>query len=238
MTYEQGEVWMQDVQQMTKRAHEDALARRDGAPGRCEAAPRGQSMKRQVCDTCLRARSACICRWIAPVEAQAGLLVLQHRLEVGNAKNSARLLHLSVAGSVLAVGEAFAPDLLDGLLHADGRTPVLLYPDTDNDPHLPRPPPCPTLPAHALRLVVLDATWRKSRKMLYLNPALQRLPRLALSGVASNYRIRKAHAPHQLSSLEAAALALAQLEGDGGRYQALLDAFDGFVAQQAAYVRA
>ena len=186
---------------------------------------------------CLRAQSACICRWIAPVAPQAALLVLLHPLEVGNAKNSGRLLHLSVAGSELAVGEAFDADALDGLLHAGGRTPVLLYPHTPDDPSLPLP--FPALPASSLRLVVLDATWRKSRKMLYLNPALQRLPRLALFDVApSNYRIRKAHAPHQLSSLEAAAQALGQLEGDGGRYGALLEAFDGFVSQQASYVRA
>ena len=193
--------------------------------------------KRAVCAVCLRAQSACICRWIAPVAPQAALLVLLHPLEVGNAKNSGRLLHLSVAGSELAVGEAFDADVLDGLLHADGRTPVLLYPHTPDDASLPLP--FPSLPACSLRLVVLDATWRKSRKMLYLNPALQKLPRLALTDVApSNYRIRKAHAPHQLSSLEAAAQALGQLEGDGARYGALLDAFDGFVSQQAAYVRA
>lgn len=193
--------------------------------------------KRAVCAVCLRARSACICRWIAPVAPQAALLVLLHPLEVGNAKNSGRLLHLSVACSELAVGEAFDADVLDGLLHAGGRTPVLLYPHTPDDPSLPLP--FPALPASSLRLVVLDATWRKSRKMLYLNPALQKLPRLALTDVApSNYRIRKAHAPHQLSSLEAAAQALGQLEGDGARYGALLDAFDGFVSQQAAYVRA
>jgi len=193
--------------------------------------------KRAVCAMCLRAQSACICRWIAPVAPQAALLVLLHPLEVGNAKNSGRLLHLSVAGSELAVGEAFDADALDGLLHAGGRTPVLLYPHTPDDPSLPLP--FPALPASSLRLVVLDATWRKSRKMLYLNPALQKLPRLALTDVApSNYRIRKAHAPHQLSSLEAAAQALGQLEGDGARYGALLDAFDGFVSQQAAYVRA
>jgi len=194
-------------------------------------------LKRPVCAMCLRAQSACICRWIAPVAPQAALLVLLHPLEVGNAKNSGRLLHLSVAGSELAVGEAFDADALDGLLHAGGRTPVLLYPHTPDDPSLPLP--FPALPASSLRLVVLDATWRKSRKMLYLNPALQKLPRLALTDVApSNYRIRKAHAPHQLSSLEAAAQALGQLEGDGARYGALLDAFDGFVSQQAAYVRA
>ena len=192
--------------------------------------------KRQTCARCLRPASACICRWIAPVRAEAALLVLQHPLEVGNAKNSARLLHLSVASSVLEVGEVFAPDRLAALLRADGRTPLLLYPDTETDPLLPRPPDLPAPAPRQLRLVVLDATWRKSRKMLYLNPALQTLPRLALRDVApSNYRIRKAHAAHQLSTLEATALALGQLEGDAQRYQPLRDAFGGFVAQQAAY---
>lgn len=165
------------------------------------------------------------------------MLVLQHPLEVGNAKNSARLLHLCVGGSALAVGEAFEPDALAALLHADGRTPVLLYPATPGDAALPAPPPFTLTPARELRLVVLDATWRKSRKMLYLNPALQRLPRLALLDVApSGYRIRKAHAPHQLSSLEAAALALAQLEGDEEKFRPLFDAFEGFVEQQAAFM--
>ena len=195
------------------------------------------SAKRALCATCLRAQSACICRWIAPVAAAADLLILLHPLEVGNAKNSGRLLHLSVAGSALVTGEVFDPVTLDRLLRADGRTPLLLYPHTPHDLNLPPPLP-PPLPAASLRLVVLDATWRKSRKMLYLNRALQRLPRLALDAVASNYRIRKAHAPHQLSSLEAAALALGQLEGDRARYLPLLEAFDGFVAQQAGYVRA
>jgi DTW domain-containing protein YfiP len=196
-------------------------------------------LKRAVCERCLRAQPACICRWITPVRAQAHLLILQHPLEVGNAKNSARLLHLCVSGSVMAAGEAFDTGVLDSLLHADGRTPVLLYPATPDDAGLPAPPPMPALPAEALRLVLLDATWRKSRKMLYLNPALQRLPRLGLIDVApSNYRIRKAHAPHQLSSLEAAAQALGQLEGAPGHFSPLLDAFDGFVAQQAAYVHA
>ncbi|MFC0253884.1 tRNA-uridine aminocarboxypropyltransferase [Massilia consociata] len=197
----------------------------------------GTATKRARCATCLRAESACICRWITRVQARAALLVLQHPLEVANAKNSARLLHLCVAGSALAVGEAFEPAALEALLHAEGRVPVLLYPDTPGDAALAAPPPFVPLPPEQLRLVVLDATWRKSRKMLYLNPLLQHLPRLALQDVApSNYRIRKAHAPHQLSSLEAAALALAQLERSDEKFRPLLDAFGGFVEQQAGYV--
>jgi len=189
--------------------------------------------RRPTCPACLRPASACICRWVTPVASRAGLLVLQHPLEVHNAKNSARLLHLCLAGSRLAVGEAFDPAGLDALLHADGRMPVLLYPATPDAPA----PPMPVLPPEDVLLVVLDATWRKSRKMLHLNPALRALPRLALDAAPpSAYRIRKAHAPHQLSTLEAAAHALALLDGDAGRYRPLLSAFDGFVQQQAAFM--
>ncbi|KGF82559.1 DTW domain containing protein [Massilia sp. JS1662] len=185
--------------------------------------------KRATCAACLRAQSACICHWVRPLSSRVDLLILQHPLEVRNAKNSARLLHLCLPGSRLEVGEAF-PDL-HAQLHADGRVPVLLYPETPGFV----PPVLEPAPPERLRLVVLDATWRKSRKMLHVNPELQKLPRLALHDVpASAYRIRKAHAPHQLSTLEAAALALAQMEDDADRYRPLLQAFDGFVQQQAA----
>jgi DTW domain-containing protein YfiP len=75
--------------------------------------------------------------------------------------------------------------------------------------------------------------------MLYLNPLLQQLPRLALRDVpASGYRIRKAHAADQLSTLEAAAYALMQLNSDEPRFRPLLSAFDGFVLQQEAFAHA
>jgi DTW domain-containing protein YfiP len=189
--------------------------------------------RRATCAACLRAHSACICHWVRPLSSRVDLLILQHPLEVRNAKNSARLLHLCLPGSRLEVGEAFAD--LHALLYADGRVPVLLYPETPDSVPPALDAGLMTQPER-LRLVVLDATWRKSRKMLHANPELQRLPRLALHDVpTSAYRIRKAHAPHQLSTLEAAALALAQMEGDADAYRPLLQAFDGFVQQQAAY---
>jgi DTW domain-containing protein YfiP len=200
--------------------------------------------RRATCGACLRAQSACICRFVTPVASSIALLVLQHPLEVGNAKNSARLLHLCLPGSRLLVGETFEPAELDAALHADGRTPLLLYPETPGEAALGLPAP-PGIDAallerpDSLRLVLLDATWRKSRKMLYVNPSLQRLPRLALQGLPpSAYRIRKAHAPDQLSSLEAAAYALSQLENRPGHYAPLFDAFNGFVEQQSERFRA
>ncbi|QBE65151.1 tRNA-uridine aminocarboxypropyltransferase [Pseudoduganella lutea] len=202
--------------------------------------------RRAQCPTCLRAASTCICRWIAPVHAATAVLILQHPMETANAKNSARLLHLCLPGSTLVVGETFddLAQLLDPLHDpssrppsAGPRRPVLLYPDTPGDRSLGIAPPPAFAPAAAqdVMLVVLDATWRKSRKMLYLNPALQALPRLALRDVpASHYLIRKAHAPGQLSTLEATAYALAQLENDEARFMPLIAAFDGFVGQQQA----
>ncbi|MNK34100.1 DTW domain protein [compost metagenome] len=196
--------------------------------------------KRARCPACLRAVSSCICRWIARVSHAVEVLILQHPLEVHNAKGSARLLHLSLPNSRMLTGEQFAPDVLAGLLA--GKHNVLLYPDTPGDRSMGIAPPPALDPATLLdptqlRLVVLDATWRKSRKMLYLNPPLQQLPRLPLRDTpASHYLIRKAHAPDQLSTLEATCYALMQLEQDAARFVPLIAAFDGFVAQQLSYV--
>lgn len=205
--------------------------------------------KRPVCDRCQRPQSTCICQWIAPVEHAVEVLILQHPLEVKQAKGSARLLHLCLPHSRIVVGEKFDDDALHALLFDDwisvfgktDRQPVLLYPDTPGDVAGGISPP-PALaqsvldnPAQ-LRLVVLDGTWRKSHKQLYLNPLLQQLPRLPLRDAPqSHYLIRKAHKPDQLSTFEATCFALAQLEGDDDRFRLMMNAFDGFVSQQMEY---
>ncbi|OYO30103.1 tRNA-uridine aminocarboxypropyltransferase [Janthinobacterium sp. PC23-8] len=200
------------------------------------------SSRRERCATCLRAQSGCICQWVRPLSHAVEILILQHPLEVQHAKGSARLLHLSLPDSRLVTGEAFAAAELDALLA--GKHNVLLYPDTPGDRSLGIAPPPPLDDAWlkdtaSLRLVVLDATWRKSRKMLYLNPALQQLPRLPLRDTPpSHYLIRKAHVPDQLSTLEATCYALMQLEDEVARFAPLIAAFDGFVAQQLSYITA
>jgi DTW domain-containing protein YfiP len=180
------------------------------------------------------------------------VLILMHPMEVHEAKGTGHLLHLCLPHSRVMVGEEFDAAELEAALHGswtswadtDGapRHSLLLYPDTaEQDAALelasasPLPLPWPQ-PPERLRLVVIDGTWRKSRKMLYLNPALQALPRLPLLDVEdSGYAIRKAHLPGQLSSFEAAAQALAQLHNwsaDGAANATLHEVFKQFVAQQ------
>lgn len=169
------------------------------------------------------------------------MLILQHPLEVEHAKNTARLLHLSLAHSRIVVGEAFDAQQLRSAMDLPKYT-VLLYPQAANDVlHGVAPDaldPARIKEPKRLRLVVLDGTWRKSRKMLHLSPLLQQLPRLSLDDApVSNYSIRKAHKPGQLSTLEATCMALMQLERDHERFQPLLVAFKGFVAQQSHFAR-
>ncbi|HVK93955.1 MAG TPA: tRNA-uridine aminocarboxypropyltransferase [Noviherbaspirillum sp.] len=207
--------------------------------------------KRPICARCLRPLKDCICRWIAPTQHAVEVVILQHPLEASNAKGSARLLHLSLPCSRLVIGETFSEQELQELLHGpfdsgnavdtQARQAILLYPDTPQHKALGMAAP-PVLEQMALRdptrlrLVVLDGTWRKSRKLLYLNPLLQKLPRLPLQDTpASQYRIRKNHRLDQLSTLEAVCYALMRLEGGTEKYLPLLAAFQGFVEQQFGY---
>ena len=209
-------------------------------------------MRRAICGRCLRPQSACICAWIRPVlpgPESVEVLILQHPLEVNEAKGSARLLHLSLANSRMLTGEVFDESVLTSGAGAGAdnlarlKHNILLYPALPGDARLQGTEASKSsvlaeahsIAAPNLRLIVIDGTWRKSRKMLCLNPWLQRLPRLALQDMpASSYRIRKAHKADQLSTLEATCAALAQLERDVEKYQPLLQAFEGFVAEQMA----
>jgi len=197
---------------------------------------------------------SCLCAWVRPTANQAAVLVLQHPMERDQAKGSARLLRLSLARCRCEPGERFDPEALAGWLATTpaGRAvrSLLLFPQA---PDQADGPDADAMPANAAsgpavapapleptaigewQLVLIDATWRKARKMLALNPLLQALPRWGLRALPpSRYAIRKAQRPEQRSTLEAACLGLGQLEREPARYDALLSAFDGWVAQCAA----
>ncbi len=190
-------------------------------------------MSRQLCSRCQRPVPTCLCDLVRATNNRVELVILQHPGEVKQAKNTASLLELSLSHCQKHIGEQFEPELLAEILRAD-KTNLLLYPDTP-DPAIPAPPTADIQHQHPeqLRMIVLDGTWRKSQKMLYLNPTLQTIPRLSLGSMPpSRYHIRVAPKAGQLSTLEASCYALAQLEQDPGTYKPLLEAFDSFVEQQ------
>lgn len=142
------------------------------------------------------------------------VLVLQHPDEAGHAKNTVAFLTLGLSPAArVLTGEVFPPSVA-----APGA--VLVYPGAAGDPAAPA----------ARELLLLDGSWRQSRRLLAANPWLAALPRLSLSEQPSRYTIRRAHRPGQLSTLEAGLLALAAVEGEAARFEPLWAAFDRFVA--------
>jgi DTW domain-containing protein YfiP len=123
----------------------------------------------------------------------------------------------------------FAPEALAALLQRPGWDTRLLYPDV---PAAPAPSAPQTAALAPVRLVVIDATWRKSLRMLLEHPALAALPRLSLDAPAPSCygAIRVARRADQVSTLEATVQALAMLEGPSFNAAPLLDAFSRFVA--------
>ncbi len=185
---------------------------------------------RPRCGACRRPLPTCLCAWVRPTAHSVEVLLLQHPDEAGQAKGSLTLLQRSLQQAEVHVGVTLGRPADAG---AEGRT-VLLYPVTESAPG-----PLADRSLRPQRLVVLDATWRKSLRMLHLDPALQALPRWPLlAPPPTRYApLRKAARPGQLSTLEATCLALADIEGDAAPYEPLLAAFEGWVAAQAGWRR-
>jgi DTW domain-containing protein YfiP len=192
--------------------------------------------RRATCTRCLRPQASCLCALVRPTAHRTEVLVLQHPQEQRQAKNSVGLLRLSLAHCEVVVGERFASDGLTALLHRPGRQTRLLYPDVPAAPAPAALAGAPTPADAPVRLVVIDATWRKSLRLLLEHPALAALPRMALPAPPpTRYRaIRAARRPDQVSTLEATVQALALIEGPGFDGAPLLATFGRFVDRLVA----
>lgn len=172
---------------------------------------------RHYCASCRRPCRTCLCKLVLTVPTATELIIWQHPAECDHPKGSGRLLHLCLPNSRLVVGEKMSAQSLEIEAEHCG----LLYP-------VGAEAPAPARPAQMRQLLLLDATWRKSRRMLYVNPWLQQLPRVVLVGRSSAYRIRKAEKNDQLSTFEAALAGLQMLEPEAG-LASLQPVFSDFV---------
>lgn len=209
-------------------------------------------MSRIICLQCQRPQSVCVCDWITPISNLVEVGIFQHPTEAKQVKGTAKLVALSLSQVQLWVGERLSdvPALeawLDGAQQQD-KTVLLLYPPTEtpatNTAETISQPRqaliniadlCGLTQAQLSQLcvLVLDGTWRKTHKMLCLNPRLAALTRLQIEpNTPSNYRIRKQKNAQSLSTVEAVVQVLSTLENAPQRYAPLLEAFNAMVQQQ------
>ena len=192
-------------------------------PDSSELSPRSV---RPRCACCQRPPGHCLCHLLPRITADTQVLVIQHPDERRHALNTARLLVGGLLGAELLVVERLPESWNARLLDPAWRS-ELLFPG----------PGVPIVQAviedrRPRRLVLLDGTWRKARKLLYLNPVLQALPQVALPpGLSSRYRLRKAPMAEALSTIEAGMHAL-QLIEPATDFSGLLRPFDALIEGQ------
>ena len=182
-------------------------------------------MSRAFCYQCRRAKITCLCGRIEKQPNDIKIVVLQHPDEVNNPKGSAIIAELGLQKYQRWIAEDFSQhtELIDFLIKHKFEVAVL-YPSEDaielNDKWLKK------VEWNLKYLIVIDATWRKAKKIWELQPLLHELTTLRLTEEQiSNYRIRKVPKEGYLSTIESVVVSLRALEYDSEGYQPLLDLF-------------
>jgi len=184
---------------------------------------------RSNCQRCLRPEEFCVCRELLAVTARTRVVILQHPCEARLAICSARLARLALVNAELHRGVRFDEGSEVRALAARPGAAVL-FPCDEATPATAlsgAPPPV---------LFAVDGTWHQAGKMLAQNPWLGALPRVSVdAGRPSGYAgLRKEPGKVHLSTIEAIALALGDLERDPARFEPMVAAFHRMVALQLA----
>ncbi|HEY3451696.1 MAG TPA: tRNA-uridine aminocarboxypropyltransferase [Myxococcales bacterium] len=155
------------------------------------------------CLRCLLRQEVCLCDRIPAIDTRVRVVIVRHIVERLRTSNTGRMAALALKNSeLLDYGDL---DPLDESRLA-GEGTWLLYPS-------PQPPPADAPPCR--RLIVLDGTWKQSRKMYARLESVRGLPRLALPGPdLSVQRLRQPPRADGMSTIEAIAGALRLLEGE------------------------
>ena len=184
--------------------------------------------KRPLCSKCERPQRTCLCHVMIQLTSRNQVVILQDPIEARHALSTSPLLAKSLQGTRLHVGETFDPETVIGANWRNNA--ILVYPGDDgiSTAQLRQQPRRDTL-------IFLDGTWRKTGKLLQLNPWLCDLPRVALDTgeQGSHYRIRRSPKPEGLATIEAAVQCLNALEPDQD-FSPMLRAFHAMIDFQIA----
>lgn len=177
-------------------------------------------MARLVCEQCNYPQLTCVCYYITPAFHKTQVTVLQHPSEVKNAKNTVKLMVLVSNKVDVFVGENesdFA--LLKTQVDANPERFLVLFPSEQSNTWAKWQQlksvefaKYQNNPEQPLTLIVIDGTWKKAKKIFLLNPWLQQINALKIEGIETNYDIRKTSITGALSTIEATALALKDID--------------------------
>jgi DTW domain-containing protein YfiP len=200
-----------------------------------------------ACPHCLQPEIICVCRDMAPLAHRTAVLILQHPQEQDHLLGTARLTARAFPDAVLKVGLSWR-----SLGAALGRTAeprrwAVLYLGSEKAEALAKGSELVLLDGKGAVLadqaaaraaiegvILLDGSWSQAKALWWRNPWMLKCRRLVLGPQhASRFgKLRREPRRDALSTLEAAALAVARLERKpeieealGARFQTMLDRY-------------
>jgi DTW domain-containing protein YfiP len=194
--------------------------------------------RRKVCEHCRYPLKTCVCSALSHIENETNVIILQDKNELNNAKNTGRLLALSLTNiSIVRSDDIKSMRKLETACIEDPAAFALFFPsnkstafethalsnsETTLSEHQEKASETKSSIKH---LLFIDATWRKAKRHYLSNDWLQHLPNYHFDElIQGQYRIRKTSIENGLSTLEAVAYVLSKT--DGVDTQALHDVFE------------
>lgn len=200
-------------------------------------------LKRAHCPRCSYVQKNCLCAAITEQACRTQIVILQHPTETKHSKNTAKLVNLCIEHCRLVVGEQPA-DFAQ--LNLNKIHTYLIYPSEQAQPieKLTAANQLPLSQRHSssdssqtqppITLIFIDASWRKAYRIWQQNPWLQQLPNITFTNAPkTRYQIRKHKRETSLSTIEAVAYCLQQLEN--ADTSVLFNAFDALIAMHNRY---
>ncbi len=198
-----------------------------------------------VCPTCLKPQSLCVCEGITPVANKLGVLILQHPQEQDVDLGTAKLTQLHLQNAVLKIGLSW-PNIGKALgKNADPKKWAVLYLGSANAAQAAPGQPVVLVDKKGNALgnqdalhevegiIVLDGTWSQAKAIWWRNAWLLKCKRVILGPTKpSKYgRLRKEPRRDGLSTIESVAMLLSHLEGKPEIETALLAGFERLLAK-------
>lgn len=194
------------------------------------------------CQRCLKPLPLCVCESVKPIQSRISLLVLQHPQEQDRALGTARLAALHFGDAVVKIGLSW-PSLSKALGRqvSDPSRWAVLYlgsakvADLDTDSEIVainRKGQMEERQRSVLKsiegIVLLDGTWSQAKALWWRNPWMLKCQRVILGPAKpSRYgQLRREPRRDGLSTIEAAAMLLAGLEGRPEIAETLNGAFE------------
>lgn len=167
--------------------------------------------QREICYTCYRPKTSCVCEHIInPIKTNTKFVILMHPKEFRKTKNgTGHMTNNSLENCELHVGIDFTNHKrVNELLNDKNYQPYVLYPDINSIKLNTQ-----KLPSEKKALVfIIDSTWPCSKKMLRLSTNLQNLKKISFEhDKSSQFKIKTQPNQYCLSTIESTLCVLEQL---------------------------